>query len=71
MRGDSPPWAYTKSDDACNHCIVNLICSAKAYEIVLGSCSMQTVNSKSGEPLGGNVSSTREKEKNGNKGGLT
>ncbi|KAA0025954.1 formin-like protein 4 isoform X2 [Cucumis melo var. makuwa] len=40
------------------------ISSAKACEIVLGSRSMQTVNPKSGESLGSNVSSTREKEKN-------
>ncbi|KAA0036786.1 CACTA en-spm transposon protein [Cucumis melo var. makuwa] len=43
---------------------VQTISSAKACEIVLGSRSIQTVNPKSGESLGSNMSSTREKEKN-------
>ncbi|KAA0032076.1 transposase [Cucumis melo var. makuwa] len=43
---------------------VQTISSAKACKIVLGSHSMQIVNLKSGESLGSNVSSTREKEKN-------
>ena len=42
---------------------VQTISSAKVCEFVLENRSMQTVNPKSGESLGSNVSSTHEKKK--------
>ncbi|TYK16485.1 hypothetical protein E5676_scaffold21G002890 [Cucumis melo var. makuwa] len=54
--------AYVKSTEAGVQTISSA--SAKTCEFVLGSRSMQTVNPKSGESLGNNVSSTCEKEKN-------